>query len=120
MAGKSGEAQHQLGVRKGGKLEGKVFLMAGLDAKVGWEVVDNGSSGGTAAINQLHRDGMRVGKRVQVVFVEKGGFREAVRGAKVNQRPDKYGWVMGKKQVEYHGEVAGLKIGVLGPTLFSH
>ena len=74
--------------------------MAGLDAKVGWEVVGNGSCGGTAAINQLHRDGIRVGKRVHVVFVEKGGVHEAVRGAGVNQRPNKYGWVMGKKQMD--------------------
>ena len=71
--------------------------MAGLDAKVGWEIVGNGSCGGTAAINYLHRDGMKVGKRVQVVFVEKGGVQEAGKGARVNQRPNKNRWVMGKK-----------------------
>ena len=65
--------------------------MAGWDAKVGWEVVGNGSCGGIAAINQLHRDVMRVGMRVQVVFVEKGGVQEAVKGARVNERPDRYG-----------------------------
>ena len=38
--------------------------MAGVSAKVGWEVVGDGSCGGTASINQLHTDGLRVGKRV--------------------------------------------------------
>ena len=44
--------------------------MAGMNTKVGWEVVGNGSSRGTAAVNQLHKDGLRVGKRVHVVLVE--------------------------------------------------
>ena len=35
VAGKPREAEHQLEVRKGGKLEGKIFCVAGLNAKVG-------------------------------------------------------------------------------------
>ena len=55
--------------------------MAGLDAKVSGDVVGQGPRGGRAAVNELHGTGMRVGKWLQVVFVEKGGVREAVRSA---------------------------------------
>ena len=34
-----------------------------------------------------------------------------MRGARVKQRPDRYGWVMEKKQVDQQGEVAGLREG---------
>ena len=54
--------------------------MAGLDAKVSREVVGYGPYGGRAAVNELHGTGMRVGKWLQVVFVEKGGVEEAIRG----------------------------------------
>ena len=40
---------------------------------------------------------MKVGKRVQVVFMEKGGVQEVGRGARVNQRPNRDRWVMGKE-----------------------
>ena len=55
--------------------------MAGLDAKVSGDVVGYGPRGGRAAVNELHGDGMRVGKWLQVVFVEKGGVQETIGGA---------------------------------------
>ena len=39
---------------------------------------------------------MRVGKRVQVVLVEEGRIEETSRGARINQRPNRYGRVVGK------------------------
>ena len=55
--------------------------MGGLDAKVSREVVGYGPRGGRAAVNELHGNGIRVGKWMQVVFVENGGVQEVVRGA---------------------------------------
>ena len=73
--------------------------MAGMNTKVGWEVVGEGPSGGTAPINLLHRDGLRVGKRVQVVLVEEGRVEETSRGARINQRPNRYGRMVGEEEV---------------------
>ena len=55
--------------------------MAGLDAKVSGEEVGYRPRGGRAAVNELHGNGMRVGKWLQVVFVEEGGVQEAIRSA---------------------------------------
>lgn len=55
--------------------------MAGLDAKVSGEVVGYRPRGGRAAVNELHGNGMRVGKWLEVVFVEEGGVQEAIRSA---------------------------------------
>ena len=46
---------------------------------------------------------MRVGKRVQVVLVEEGWVQEAGRGAKINQRRDRYRWVVGKEEMDEKG-----------------
>ena len=46
---------------------------------------------------------MRVGKRVQVVLVEEGWVQEAGRGARINQRPDMYRWVVGKEEMDEKG-----------------
>ena len=51
VAGKPRKTQHQLEVSERGKLKGKMFGMAGMNTKVGWEVVGNGSCRGTAAVN---------------------------------------------------------------------
>ena len=77
--------------------------MAGLNAKVGWKVVGNGSSGGITSINQLHKDGLRVGKRMHVVLLEEGWVQEAGRGARINQRADKYRWVVGTEEMDEKG-----------------
>ena len=61
---------------EGGKLEGKVFGVACMNPKVGWEVVGYGSCRWTAAVNYLDRDGLRVRKRVQVVLVKEGGIQK--------------------------------------------
>ena len=38
---------------------------------------------------------MRVGKGVQIVLVEEGRIEKTSRGAKINQRPNGYGRVVG-------------------------
>ena len=70
--------------------------MACMNTKVGWEIVGYGSSSWTAAVYSLDRDGLRVGKRVQVVLVEERRIEETSRGARINQRPNRYGRVVGK------------------------
>ena len=72
--------------------------MAGINTKVGWEVVGNGLCRGTAAVNKLHREGQRVRKRVQVVLVEEGRVQETSRGARIDQRPNRYRGVVGKEE----------------------
>ena len=39
---------------------------------------------------------MRVGKGVQVILVEEGRIEKTSRGARINERPDRYGRVVGK------------------------
>ena len=77
--------------------------MAGMNTKVGWEVVGNGSCRETTAVNQLHRDGLRVGKRVQVVLLEEGRVQETLGGAGIDQRPNRYRGVVGKKEMDEKG-----------------
>ena len=54
---------------------------------------------------------MWVGKGVQVVLVEKGGVKKTGRGARIHQRPDRYGRVVGKEKVNKKGKMAGLREG---------
>ena len=81
VASEPRKPEHQLEVSERGKVKGKVFVMASMNTKVSGEVVGYRPRGGRAAVNELHGNGMRVGKWMQVVFVEKGGVQEAVRGA---------------------------------------
>ena len=39
----------------------------------------------------------RVGKGVQVVLVKERGVKKTSRGARINQRPNRYGGVVGKE-----------------------
>ena len=44
-----------------------------------------------------------VGKRVQVVLVEEGRVQETSRGAKIDQRPNRYRGVVGKEEMNEKG-----------------
>ena len=53
---------------------------------------------------------MRVGKGVQVVLMKEGRIEETSRGARINQRPNRYGRVVGKEEMNKKGEMGGLRI----------
>ena len=40
-----------------------------------------------------------MGKRVQVVLVEEGRIEKTSRGARINQRPNRYGRMVGEEEV---------------------
>ena len=42
---------------------------------------------------------MRVGKGVQVILVEEGRIEKTSRGARINQRPNRYGRMVGEEEV---------------------
>ena len=48
---------------------------------------------------------------MQVVLVKKGGVKKTSRGARINQRPNRYGGVVGKEEVNKKGKMAGLREG---------
>ena len=48
---------------------------------------------------------------MQVVLVKEGGVKETSRGAKINQRPNRYERVVGKEEMNKKGEMARLRIG---------
>ena len=52
-----------------------------------------------------------MGKRVQVVLVEEGRVQKTSRGARIDQRPDRYRGVVGKKEMDEKGKMARLRIG---------
>ena len=59
----------------------------------------DGFNSWTAAVYSLDRDGLRVGKGVQVVLVEEGRIEKTSRGARINQRPNRYGRMVGEEEV---------------------
>ena len=95
-------------MRKGDKLEGKVFCVGCMDAEMGWKVVGDGSCRGWAAIDELHRDRVSVGKGRQVVLGEEGGVNAVVRGARIDECSDWYGGVVRNEKMNKEREVAGL------------
>ena len=48
---------------------------------------------------------------MQVVLVEEGRVQETSRGAKIDQRPNRYRRVVGKEEMDKKGQMAGLRIG---------
>ena len=48
---------------------------------------------------------------MQVIRVEEGRIKKIGRGARINQRPDRYGRVVGKEEMNKKREMAGLRIG---------
>ena len=50
VASEPRKPQHQLEMSERGKVKGKVFCMACMNTKVGWEIVGYGSSSWTAAV----------------------------------------------------------------------
>ena len=48
---------------------------------------------------------------MQVIRAEKGRIEKTGRGARINQRPDRYGWGVGKEEMNKKREMAGLRIG---------
>ena len=47
---------------------------------------------------------------MQVIRVEEGRIKKIGRGARIDQRPDRYGGVVGKEEVNKKREMAGLRI----------
>ena len=80
----------------------------GMNAQAGKEEVGDGSSGETTAVNQLQGNGLRVRKRVQLMFVKERGIPEAVRGPGIDQSADGYRWVMRDEKVYSQGKMTGL------------
>ena len=50
VASQPREAEHHLKMSEGGEVKGKVFGMGCMNTKVGWKVVGDGPSSGTAAV----------------------------------------------------------------------
>ena len=52
-----------------------------------------------------------MGKGVQVVLVKEGRIQKTSRGARIDQRPNRYRGVVGKEEVNEKRQMARLRIG---------
>ena len=65
----------------------------------------NGACRGNAAINELERNGERVGEGLELMLNQDGGIQEAFRSPRVDESEDGDGVLAGNQKVDQKGKV---------------